>query len=494
MERRFEEEVLIEEARWLRRRRWIVGSIVSALIGALIIVVVTSAGGSVAKRTPARSLSLPGTATKLATTDSTRCRNGSGVDLSGFGSEGLFGASVPGGGAVVGYQAEGLQYNGSQQAPVILEGLTAGCTPNTRFGHAGRMALQIPFPNSRRVRGEVGGEVFMTAMTATAQGDVLVFGNYGHEIIGAEVNRRGKLVGGFGARGWVAIDNPKTSDFLSNVASVVSESDGSILIGVDDVLGGQPSLVYELGRTGRLITTFGSDGFARVLPRDAELTQIINLPGGSIVVVGWLQILVDRGRTVFVALSRRGREENGVTANLVHTFAWLPANNLNQAVAYGNAFGGINIVGWGTVVPPWNRTHQAMPPHRAPMFGYRDALSANGEPVDVAAERLLAPPPDLGAFQSPLDLTLLSTVLPDGVAVVGDTPNSRARPSFVLHHAATSGVAGVQFTARDSRTIRSPQHDLDGGFGAVVLFPGPRDFVDVAVAEPTSVRLFEVAV
>jgi hypothetical protein len=63
---------------------------------------------------------------------------------------------MPGGGAVVGYQNEGLQYNRTQQAPVILEGLTAGCTPNTRFGLGGRMALQIPFPNSRRIRGEVG--------------------------------------------------------------------------------------------------------------------------------------------------------------------------------------------------------------------------------------------------------------------------------------------------------------------------------------------------
>jgi hypothetical protein len=330
-------------------------------------------------------------------------------------------------------------------------------------------------------------------MTATSQGDVLVFGNYGHEIIGAELNRQGKLVGDFGIHGWAAIDNPKTSEFLSNVASVVSESDGTILVGVDDVLWeGQPSLVYELGRTGRLITTFGSDGFSRVLPGNAELTQVINLPGGSIIVVGWLQVQVDRGRTVFVALGPRGRQERVVTANLEHTFAWLPANNLNQAVAYENAIGGINIVGWGTVVPPW--TIGAVPPHRAPMFGFGDALNASGKPVDPTAERLLAAPLDLGAFQSPLNLTLLSTVLPDGVAVVGDTPNSRARPSLVLHEAATGDVEGVQFGAHTSRIIRLPPRDLGGGFGATVLFPGPRGFVDVAVAGPTSVRLFEVSV
>jgi len=496
---RFDEEVLFPEARRHRRRRLFVWSgivFVAALVASLFVTLSTMATPAMPARPPFGVTPTEPTAQPLvAAGTSTGCSGGSGVNLRGYGGESLFGAPLPGGGALIGYQLSGVGATLPRQAPVVLEELSSACAPVQRFGPGGMVTLPLPFVNGKvPPRTGVGGEAFIGAMAATPSGDVLLFGNYGREIIGAEVGPNGRLVRSFGEGGWTGFVNQSVSEFLSNVAIVAFRPDGTILVGVDDVLGGGQSLVYELDSRGRLVTSFGTHGVARVLGGGAQLAQLLEMPDGSIVAVGELQYEVNKGHLVLSSLDAAGRADDAGSRRLTDAVTWLPAANKIDGVAYVDRFGGVGVVGWGVTNPPWPVSGEPAPPVRAPAFGFEVELGPRGESEGTGTRRLVVPPPpSLETYIAtglPSGASLVSVPLADGYLAIGDNPQTRGISSILqLHLMRLSGAIASPFGAKGSSSV-----SLGGTFAGLAVFAGPRGDVDVVDAESASLNVREVAV
>jgi hypothetical protein len=416
------------------------------------------------------------------------------VNLQGYGGESLFGAPLAGGGALIGYQRSGLNARAPAQAPVVLEELSATCAPVQRFGPGGMVTLQLPFANRREYgRTGVGGEVWIGAMTATPTGDVFLFGNYGREVIGAEVGPNGRLVRGFGEGGWTGIVNGSVSESLSNVTDVATRPDGSILVGVDDVVGTGPSLVYEFNPQGRLVTSFGSHGVARVLGGNLQLAQLLELPNGSIVAVGELQSDVNKGHLAFSWLDGTGRVDTAASRRLADATKWLPAANKVDGAAYVDRYGGVGIIGWGVTNPPWPVSGYPAPSYRPPTFGFEVELGPEGVSEGTGSRRLVAPPPGLQTyFQSglPYGTTLLSIRLANGSLVIGDNPQTRHISTVLqLHLLGLTSVIASPFGVRGTRTIQ-----LGATYAGMAVLPGPHGSVDVVDAHSGRIGVRQIAI
>jgi hypothetical protein len=419
------------------------------------------------------------------------CTGPSGVKLNGYGGESLFGAPLSGGGSLIGYQRSGVDASYPLQAPFILEELSATCAPVQRFGPGGMVTLQVPFLNGKVPRETgVGGEAFVGAMTATPAGDVLLFGNYGREIIGAEVSPRGRLVRSFGEGGWTGFANGSVSEFLSNVAIVATRPNGTILVGVDDDLGGGQTLVYELDTRGRRITSFGTHGVARVLGAGAQLAQLLELPHGTIVAVGELPYGVNQGHLVFSSLDAAGRPDRAMSRRLAGAMTWLPAANKIDGAAYVDRFGGVGIVGWGVTNAPWPVSGEPAPALHSPAFGFNVELSPIGGPEGAGTRRLVAPPPSLATYFAsslPSGESLLAIRLADGYLVIGDMPQTQfAATVLQLHVMRLAGAIRSPFGAGGARVT------LGRSYAGLVAFPGPGIRVDVVEAASASISVHQV--